>query len=197
MLMVCSPLLASEDVEVPADLASPTSAAIDRAVPATSAAPPTKTSRRDMSRPALGTCSTVRLFIARSSGLLGDFHEASLNELDRPRHGIRVDPDAGKQVGVDPPVRLGGCAAQLDLNATSGQDSDQILVGIAGRYIPFGVVGAVVQRHVAGVRVKHGDKLGLGVPTGDVVPDELQVENRSGQITLERQGTDTEHGFHV
>src|SRR5215470_20144828 len=141
MLMVCSPLLASEDVEVPADLASPTSAAIDRAVPATSAAPPTKTSRRDTSRPALGACSTSRLSICSFLRLLGDFHEASLNELDRPRHGIRIDPDPRKQVGVDPPVRLSGCAAQLDLNATPGQDGDQILVGIAGRYVPFGVVG--------------------------------------------------------
>jgi len=47
------------------------------------------------------------------------------------------------------------------LHTAFHQVSDKLLVRVAGRYIPFGVVGAVAQRHVAGVRVKDGDDLDL------------------------------------
>jgi hypothetical protein len=118
---------------------------------------------------------------------LRDFYEPFLNELSRSRHGIRVDLDVGKQIGVPPVVNFRGRATQLNVHPTFHQVSDELLVGIAGRYVPFGVVGAVVQGHVASVRVKDGDDLRLGVPIGDVVLDKLKVENRSRQISFERQ----------
>jgi hypothetical protein len=43
-----------------------------------------------------------------------------------------------------------------------------------------------VQRDVAGIRVKDGDNLRFGVRAGDVVGDELKVENGDGQIAFER-----------
>lgn len=61
--------------------------------------------------------------------LLRDFYEASLNELDRCRRGIRVDPDGRKQAGVVAPMYSRRRAAQLDLDATFNQVSDQTLVG--------------------------------------------------------------------
>jgi len=57
-------------------------------------------------------------------GLFRDFHESLLNELYRPRHGVGVDPDAGKQVGISPTVRLGSRAAELDLHTAFHQASD-------------------------------------------------------------------------
>jgi hypothetical protein len=54
-------------------------------------------------RPA-GDSDDESSFRSRESflGSLCDFAESLLNELSRPRHGIRVDFDAGKQVGVAP-----------------------------------------------------------------------------------------------
>src|SRR6202171_6224120 len=72
---------------------------------------------------------------------------------------------------VPPVVNFRSRATQLNVHPTFHQVSDEFLVGIAGRYVPFGVVGAVVQGHVACVRVKDGDDLRLGVPNGDVVLD--------------------------
>jgi hypothetical protein len=40
---------------------------------------------------------------------------------------------------------------------------------------------------MAGIRVKHGDDLRLGMPLGDVIFDELDVENRSREIAFESQ----------
>src|SRR5262249_58776446 len=76
MPIACSPFLVSEDVEAPAGLDSTTSAAIDKLVPATSAALPTKTSRRDISRSAIGACLTLGLFICNFLWLLRDLCEA-------------------------------------------------------------------------------------------------------------------------
>jgi hypothetical protein len=45
--------------------------------------------------------------------------------------------------------------------------------------------------------MKDGDDFGVGVPAGRVIPDKLKVEDRSGQIPLERQGGNTEHHLHV
>src|SRR5467141_502218 len=46
------------------------------------------------------------------------------------------------------------------------------------------------------IRVKDRDHLSLGVPVGNVVLDELKVEDRSWQIPFERQGRDTEGNPH-
>jgi hypothetical protein len=125
-----------------------------------------------------------------------DFHEPLLNELRRSRHGIRVDLDSGKQVCVSPLVNFRGRATQLNLRTAFHQVSDELFVGIAGRHVSFGIVRAVVQCHVARIRVKDRNNLGLGVPVGDVVLDELKVENGGWQIPFERQGTDTERHLH-
>jgi hypothetical protein len=129
------------------------------------------------------------------SGSFRNLHETFLNELRRSRHGIRVDLDAGKQICVSPVVSLRGRATQLYSHAALLQVSDELFVGIAGRYVPVGIVGVIVQRHVAGVRVKDGDNIGVGVPAGSVIPDKLEVEDRSGQIPLERQGGNTDTAF--
>src|SRR5262249_34064142 len=46
---------------------------------------------------------------------------------------------------------------------------------------------------MAGIRVEHGDDLRLGFPLSDVVLDELKMDDRSGKIFFERQGSDAEH----
>jgi hypothetical protein len=68
------------------------------------------------------------------------------------------------------------------LHTAFHQVRDEVLVWIAGCYIPFGVVRLIVQRHVVRIRVEDHDHLSLGVPIGDVVRDELKVEDRSLQI---------------
>src|SRR5262249_38938214 len=88
-------------------------------------------------------------------------------------------------------------STQLDLHAALLQVRDEKPVGVAGRYVPVGVIGPVIQRRVAGIRVKDGDDLGIGLPLGDVILDEQKVKNRSGQISFERQGADTEYHLHV
>jgi heme/copper-type cytochrome/quinol oxidase subunit 2 len=37
----------------------------------------------------------------------------------------------------------------------------------------------------------------LGIPIGDVILDELHVEDRGRQVPFELQGADTEHHLHV
>jgi hypothetical protein len=100
------------------------------------------------------------------SGSFRNLHETLLNELRRSRHGILVHLDVGKQICVSPVVSLRGRATQLYSHAALLQISDELFVGIAGRYVPIGIVGAIVQRHVAGVRVKDSDDFGIGVPAG-------------------------------
>ena len=124
-------------------------------------------------------------------GSFRDFHEPFLNELRPPRHGIRVDLDSGKHVFVSPVVNLRRRATQLKVHTAVHQVRDKVFVRIAGCHIPFVVVRLVVQRHVARIRVKDRDHLSLGIPVGDVVLDELKVEDRSRQIPFERQGRDT------
>ena len=70
-------------------------------------------------------------------------------------------------------------AAQFDFRTAFHQVSDELLVRIAGRHHPFGVVCLVVQRHVARIGVKDRNDLRLGVPAGDVLLEELKVENGS------------------
>src|SRR6516225_8772558 len=123
---------------------------------------------------------------ARPLTLFRYFHESFLNELCRPCHGVCVDLDAGKQVPVDPSVRLRGRTTQLDLHAAFHLVGDETLVGIAGCYVPVGIVGGIVQRHVAGVGVKYRDDLGLGFPIGDIILDELKVEYRCAPLVLKR-----------
>jgi hypothetical protein len=126
-------------------------------------------------------------------GSLCDFHESILDKLRCPCHGIRVDLDARKQVGVPPVVDFCGCPAEFNLHAAVLKVSDEILVRITRRYVAVGIVGAIVQRHVTSVRVKDGYDLGLGIPIGNVIFDELKVENRSRKITFKLQRADTEH----
>jgi hypothetical protein len=57
-------------------------------------------------------------------------------------------------------VNLRGRATQLYSHAAFLQISHELFVGIAGRYVPVGIVGVIVQRYVAGVRVKDGDDFG-------------------------------------
>jgi len=97
---------------------------------------------------------------------------------------------------VSPVVGFRGRATQLNLRTAFHQVSDELLVGIPCRHVAFGVVRAVVQRHVGRIRVKDRNNLGLGVPVGDVVLDELKVEDGSRQIPFDRQGTDTERRLH-
>jgi hypothetical protein len=127
----------------------------------------------------------------------GDFHKALLNELRRSRHGVCVDLDIGKEILIPPVVNFGGGAAQLDFHTALDQVGDQIPIGIAGRNATVGIVRAVMQRDVAGVRVKDRNDLRLGIPTGYVVLDELHVEDRGRQVPFELQGADTEHHLHV
>src|SRR5262249_4673731 len=54
-----------------------------------------------------------------------------------------------------------------------------------------------MQRHVSRVRVKDHNSLGFSVPIGCVFYDELKVENGRRQISLERQGSDTEGRLHL
>jgi hypothetical protein len=58
---------------------------------------------------------------------------------------------------------------------------DEVLVGIAGRDVSVGVIGDVVQCHMASIRVKYGDDLRLGSPIGDVIFNELEVEIEAGR----------------
>src|SRR5215472_4081838 len=76
-------------------------------------------------------------------------------------------------------------------------DIFELLVGIASRYASIGVVSGVMQRDVAGIRVKDCDDFSLRFPIGAVIHDELKVEKRSGQIPFERQSTDAGHKLHV
>ena len=94
-----------------------------------------------------------------------DLYKPFLKELCRSRHGIRVDLDAGKQVFVSPFMNFRGRAAQLNLHTAFHQVGDEPLVGITARYAPFGVVGLVVQRHMARLRVKDRNNLRRGRPS--------------------------------
>src|ERR1700759_4039814 len=65
--------------------------------------------------------------------------------------------------------------------STSPYFGDKILVRIAGRHIPIGVVRVVIRRHVARIGVKNRNNLSRGVPIGDVALNELKVENGNGR----------------
>ena len=88
-----------------------------------------------------------------------------------------------------------GRATQLNLHTAFHEVCDEPFVGIAGRYVPFGVVRIVVQCHVARVRVKDRNNLSLGVPAGDIVLDELKVEKGRRQIPFKHQGANAEATF--
>ena len=70
-----------------------------------------------------------------------------------------------------------GRVAELNLHAAFLEITDEFLVRIARRDVAVGVIGDVVQRHMAGVRVKYGYDLRLGMPIGDAIFDQLEVEN--------------------
>jgi hypothetical protein len=73
---------------------------------------------------------------------------------------------------------MGSCgrSTELNLHAAFLQAADQVLVGIASRDVPVGVIDDIVQRHMASIRVKHGDDLRLGIPVGNITFDELELE---------------------
>ena len=83
------------------------------------------------------------------------------------------------------------------MHAALHQVRDKILVGIAGRDISVSIVGAIFQRHMAGVGVKDGNGLGFCFPLGDIILDKLHMEDRSRQISFERQGADTEYDLYT
>jgi hypothetical protein len=56
----------------------------------------------------------------------------------------------------------------------------------------FGVVGRIVQCHVACVRMKDRNEIALGVPVGGIVGDELKVKDGRRQVALECEGADAE-----
>jgi hypothetical protein len=87
--------------------------------------------------PTAGTGKALSCRSRRGLGLFRDFYEPVLNEACGSRHSICVDRDPGKQVAVAPAVRLRGCSAQLDFDAAFHEVGDQILIGIAGGYIPL------------------------------------------------------------
>jgi hypothetical protein len=149
----------------------------------------------------LPACNQGLVRLAHLSSLhcssFGDFHKALLNELRRSRHCVCVDLDIGKEILIPPVVNFRGGAAQLDFHTALDQVGDQIPIGIAGRNATVGIVRAVMQRDVAGVRVKDRNDLRLGIPTGYVVLDELHVEDRGRQVPFELQGADTERHLHV
>jgi hypothetical protein len=63
-----------------------------------------------------------------------------------------------------------------------GRAVDWLFPLASGRIPPvdcFSAIGVIVQRYVAGVRVKDGDD--FGVPAGSVIPNKLKVEDRSRQ----------------
>ena len=78
-------------------------------------------------------------------------------------------------------VGLRSRAAELNLHAAFLEVADKVLVGIARCDVAVGIIGDVMQRHVAGIRVKYRDDLRLGIPIGDVIFDELEVEIEAGR----------------
>ena len=129
--------------------------------------------------------------------LFSDFHESLLDKLDHPGSGIGVDLDPREQILIPPVVDSRGRAAQLDVHAPAHEARDQLLVGVPGPDVAFGVVGRVVQRDVACVGVEDRDNLRRRAPVRDVARDALKVDDRRRQVSFERQGADTEHHLHV
>ena len=96
--------------------------------------------------------------------LFRDLHESFLDELCRSRHGVRIDLDTWKQVGIAPAMNLCSGTAQFNLHATLHQVLDEFLVWIPCRNIPVSVVRLVMQRHVAGVCVEYRDDFRRRIP---------------------------------
>jgi hypothetical protein len=81
---------------------------------------------------------------------------------------------------------LCGSAAEFDLHTSLHQVCNKLLVWVPSGNVTVRVERLVVQRHVAGICVKDRYNLGLGVPVGDVVRDELKVKKTRRQIAFER-----------
>jgi len=127
---------------------------------------------------------------------LCDLHKALLDKLNCPGHGIQIDFYAWEQIRITPPIDPGGCPTKLDLCAALRQIGDKILVGVSSRDVTRGIIRIIVERHMTGIRVKHRDHVGLGVPFGDVPFDQLEVEKRGRQIALKLQIADAVHRLH-
>ena len=67
-----------------------------------------------------------------------------LDKLDHPGPGIGVDLDPREQILIPPVVDSRGRAAQLNVHAPAHEARDQLLVGVPGPDVAFGVVGRVV-----------------------------------------------------
>ena len=72
-------------------------------------------------------------------------------------------------------------ATQLNLHTALHQVSEKLLIRIAGRHHAFGIVRVIIQRHVACIRVKDRDDLGIGVPVGGVLRDEVKWKSEAGK----------------
>lgn len=94
-------------------------------------------------------------------------------------------------------VSFGGRAAQFDAHAEPYQVCHDVLIGIPGLDVSIGIIGGIVQRLMAGIGMKDSDDLRLGVGAGDIVGDELKVENRGRQIAFERQCANTADRLYV
>jgi hypothetical protein len=119
-----------------------------------------------------------------------------LDELRHSRHGIGVDLDVRKQIGVSPAVSLGGCTTKLNADSTLDEFGNERLVGVARLYVPFLVVGVIVQGHMTSVGMKYGNDLRLGIPVCNVILQDLNVEERGWQIPFEGQSAHAEYDFH-
>jgi len=128
---------------------------------------------------------------------LGDLYETLLNKLCGPRHGIGVDLNSGNSVRIPPTVGLCCSATEFDLDTVLHQVCDQFSIGIPSSNIAVVVVRLVVQRRVAGVCVKDYYNLGLGLPIGDIVHDELKVKERRRQIAFERKRCDAKDNLEL
>lgn len=121
-----------------------------------------------------------------------DLHKPVLYKLGDSGHGVRIDLDGGEQVFISPMVDSRGGPAELDLYAAFHEIRQKFLVRVAGRYHSVGIVRLVVQRHMAGARMKYHDDLGLGLPVGDVFGDELKMKDGRRQVALKRQSGNAE-----
>jgi hypothetical protein len=129
--------------------------------------------------------------------LFGNLHVSFLNQLRRSRHSIRVDSYAGEQVGIAPAMYLSGRAAQLYAHTALHQVCHEISVGIPGGNVSIDVVSAIVQRHVAGICVKHCDHFRRSMRLRDIVGNKLKVEHTCRQIAFEGERTDAIYCLYV
>ena len=92
-----------------------------------------------------------------------------MRELRYSRHGVGIDVDVGKQMCIAPTVNGRGRATQLNPYSALHEIGDKFFVRIASGHHPFGIVCLIIQRHVAGIRMKYGNNLVGGLPIRNVL----------------------------